>query len=105
VDAFVVEERRKREHFLNLHNNDVLWANMIWAHHDLLMMDRKEMTDDVLYNLLKMGILDWDGLNNCLNQTTPAMRHLTAMMMQMLSRVMQVEAKVGQLALHLYNKS
>jgi len=67
---------------------------MIRANTDLLMMDRKEMTDDVLYDLLKMGILDWETPNDRLNQTTPAMRHSTAMMMRMLSRVMQLEAKV-----------
>jgi len=58
------------------------------------MMDRKEMTDDVLYDLLRMGILDWEAPNDRLNQTTPVMRHSTVMMMRMLSRVMQLEAKV-----------
>ena len=77
----VIEERRKRDRFLDLHNNDVLWANMIRAQTDLLMLDRNEMTDDVLFDLLKMGILDWEAPNNRLNQTTLAMRHSTAMMM------------------------
>jgi len=90
----VIEERRKQDRFLDLHNDDVLWANMIRAHQDLLMLDRKEMTDDVLFDLLRMGILDWEAPNDRLNQTTPAMRHSTAMMMWMLSRVMQLEAKV-----------
>jgi len=90
----VIEERRKQDRFLDLHIDDILWANMIRAHQDLLMLDRKEMTDDVLFDLLKMGILDWEAPNNCLNQTTPAMQHSTAMMMRMLSRVMQLEAKV-----------
>jgi len=90
----VIEERRKQDRFLDLHNDDILWANMIRAQQDLLMMDRKEMTDDVLYDLLKMGVLDWETPNDRLNQTTPAMRHSTAMMMRMLSRVMQLEAKV-----------
>jgi len=58
------------------------------------MLDRKEMTDNVLFDLLKMGILDWEAPNDRLNQTTPAMQHSTAMMMQMLSRVMQLEARV-----------
>jgi len=90
----VIEERRKQDRFLDLHNDDVLWVNMIRAHQDLLLLDRKEMTDDVLYDLLKMGILDWEVPNDRLNQTTPAMRHSTAMMMRMLLRVMQLEAKV-----------
>ena len=90
----VIEERRKWDRFLDLHNDDVLWANMIRANTDLLMMDRKEMTDNVLYDLLKMGVLDWEAPNDRLNQTTPAMHHSTAMMMRMLSRVLQLEAKV-----------
>ena len=76
---------------------------MIRAHHDLLMLDQKEMTDNVLYDLLKMGVLDWEAPNDCLNQTTPAMRHSTAMMMQMLSRVMQLEAKVRSASYSSYN--
>jgi len=60
-----IEEQRRREHFLDLHNDDVLWANMIWAHTDLLMVDRKEMTDNVLYDFLKMGILDWESKPKC----------------------------------------
>ena len=44
----MIEERRKQDRFLDLHNDDVLWANMIRAHQDLLMLDRKEMMDDVL---------------------------------------------------------
>jgi len=99
----VIEERRKQDRFLNLHNDDVLWANMIRAHQDLLMLDRKEMTDDVLYDLLKMGILDWEIPNNRLNQTTLAMRHSTVMMMRMLSRVMQLEAKVRSASCSLYD--
>jgi len=99
----VIEERRKQDRFLDLHSDDVLWANMIRAHQDLLMLDRKEMTDDVLFDLLKMGILDWETPNDRLNQTTPAMRHSTAMMMRMLSRVMQLEAKVRSASCSLYD--
>jgi len=94
ADAFVIEERRKQDRFLDLHNNNVFWANMIRAHTDLLMMDQKEMTNNVLYDLLKMGILNWEAPNDRLNQITLAMRHSTVMMMQMLLRVMQLEAKV-----------
>jgi len=71
----------------------------------VLVLDRNEMTDGVLFDLLKMGILDWEAPNDCLNQTTLAICHSTAMMMQMLSRVMQLEAKVGWLALRSTTKN
>jgi len=95
----VVEERRRRDRFLNLHHDDVLWANMIRAHQDLLALDQKVMTDDVLYDLLKMGILDWSSPNKRLNQMTPAMRHSTAMQMRMLAQHLKLEDKVSPVLL------
>jgi len=81
----VIEERRRRDRFLDLHHDDVLWANMICSHEDLLMLDRNTMNDEVLYDLLKMGVLDWEVPNDRLNQTTLAMCHSTAMNMRMLA--------------------
>jgi len=95
----VIEERRRRDRFLELHHDDILWANMIRAHQDLLALDRKVMTDDVLYDLLKMGILDWSAPNNRLNQTTPAMHHVTAMQMRMLAQHLSLEDKVSPILL------
>ena len=91
----MIEERRRRDRFLELHHDDILWANMIRAHQDLLALDRKVMTDDVLYNLLKMGIQDWSTPNDRLNQTTPVMRHVTAMQMRMLAQHLSLEDKVS----------
>jgi hypothetical protein len=90
----VIEERRRRDRFLDLYHDDRLWANMIRADQDLLALDRKVMTDDVLYDLLKMGVLDWEAPNDRLNQTTPAMRHATAMQMRMLGHHLNLESKV-----------
>ena len=90
----MIEERRRRDRFLDLHHDDLLWANMIRAHQDLLALDRKVMTDDVLFDLMKMGILDWQAPNDRLNQTTPAMRHATAMQMRMLAMHLNLEDKV-----------
>jgi len=95
----MVEERRRRDRFLGLHHDDILWANMIWAHQDLLALDRKVMTDDVLYDLLKMGILDWSSPNERLNQTTPAMRHATVMQMRMLAQHLELEDKISPVLL------
>ena len=95
----MVEERRRRDRFLNLHHDDVLWANMIRAHQDLLALDQKVMTDNVLYDLLKMGILDWSSPNDRLNQTTLAMRHATVMQMRMLAQHLSLEDKVSPVLL------
>ena len=90
----MIEERRRRDRFLDLHHDDVLWANMIHSHEDLLLLDRNTMNDEVLYDLLKMGTLDWEALNERLNQTTQAMRHSTVMNMRMLAKHLNLEAKV-----------
>jgi len=90
----VIEERRRRDHFLDLQHDDVLWANMICSHEDLLALDRNRLNDEVLYDLLKMGVLDWEAPNERLNQTIQAMRHSTTMNMRMLAKHLDLEAKV-----------
>jgi len=90
----VIEERRRRDHFLDLQYDDVLWANMIRSHKDLLVLDWNRLNDEVFFDLLKMGVLDWSAPNKCLNQMTLAMRHLTAMDMRMLAKHLDLEAKV-----------
>ena len=90
----MIEERRRRDRFLDLHHDDVLWANMIRLHEDLLLLDRNTMNDKVLYDLLKMGVLDWELPNERLNQMTQAMRHSTAMNMRMLAKHLKLEAEV-----------
>ena len=72
---------------------------MIRVHQDLLALDWKVMTNDVLYDLLKMGIQDWQAPNNRLNQMTPAMRHATAMQMRMLAQHLSLEDKVSPILL------
>ena len=57
------------------------------------------MTDDILYDLLKMGIQDWQAPNDRLNQTTPAMCHATAMQMRMLAQHLSLEDKVSSILL------
>ena len=89
----MIEERR-RDRFLDLHHDNILWANMIRSHEDLLMLDWNTLNNEVLYDLLKMGALDWEAPNERLNQTTQAMRHSTAMNMRMLAKHLSLEAKV-----------
>ena len=90
----MVEERRRRDHFLDLNMDDRLWANMIRSHYDLLALNKEELNDPVLYDLLKAGVLDWEKPNDRLNQSTQAMRHSTAIQMRMLAKHLHLEKKV-----------
>ena len=90
----MIEERRRWDRFLDLHHDDILWVNIIRLHKDLLVMDRNRLNDEVLFDLLKMGVLDWSAPNERLNQTTQAMCHSTAMNMRMLAKHLDLEAKV-----------
>ena len=89
----VVEERRRRDRFLELNLNDRLWANMIRAHYNLLALDKETLNNPVLYNLLKAGVLDWEKPNARLNQSTQAIRHSTVVHMRMLVKHLQLETK------------
>ena len=67
-DAFVIEERRRRDRFLELQTDDRLWANMIRASYDLKLMDHEKVNDSVLLDLLKAGVYDWEKPNDWLHQ-------------------------------------
>ena len=67
---------------------------MIRSHYDLLAMNKEELNDPVLYDLLKAGVLDWEKPNERLNQATQAIRHSTAIQMRMLAKHLQLEEKV-----------
>jgi len=74
--------------------DDRLWANMIWSHYDLLAMNKEELNDPVLYDLLKAGVFDWEKPDEHLNQSTQAIRHSTAVQMRMLGKHLQLEKQV-----------
>ena len=50
--------------------------------------------DPVLHHIFMMGLFDWSAPNNCLNQTTPAMRHVTVMGMKLFRRIHENDLKV-----------
>ena len=93
-DAFVIEEWRRCDRFLELQTNDRLWANMIRASYDLKLMDHERVNDSVLLDLLKAGVYDWEKPNDRFHQSTQAIRHSTAIHMRMLAKHMQLEDKV-----------
>jgi len=67
---------------------------MIRSHFDLLAMNKEELNDPVLYDLLKAGVLDWEKPSERLNQSTQAIRHSTAIHMRLLAKHLQLEEKV-----------
>ena len=93
-DAFVIEERRRRDCFLELQTDDCLWANMIQASYDLKLMDWEKVNDSILMDLLKAGVYNWEKPNDRLHQSTQAIWHSTAIHMRMLAKHMQLEDKV-----------
>ena len=58
------------------------------------MVDQRKINDPSLLSLLRMGALDWQAPNDCLHQTTQAIRHRTAIVLQFLPRIMKLESQV-----------
>ena len=85
----------KNDQLEDLHNNDALWGFMIRASEEYRLMDHTKLRDPVMCSLLRMGIFDWKGEDHCLHQTTPAMRHATAMATRLLACTMTLEDQVG----------
>ena len=50
--------------------------------------------DLVLHCIFAMGLFDWSALNDCLNQTTPAMHHVTVMEMKLFWQIHKNDSKV-----------
>ena len=68
------EARWRQDDMPELHNDDALWAFAMRASEELRMLDRMRLNDDALYRLLRMGIFDWKGNDELLNQSQQAMR-------------------------------
>ena len=63
----------------DLHNDNALWFWATKASHEFMKWRGKGVMDPVLHCLFAMGLFDWMALNDCLNQTTPAMCHAMVM--------------------------
>ena len=74
-------------------NDDTLWGYAI-RNSDVLHRDREAVNDPVLFNLLRMGIYDWRGVNALQNQATQAIRWSSATIMRVLQRVFRLEKQV-----------
>ena len=92
-----VENRLHRWHndmANNLHNDDALWFWAAKASHEFMEWRGRGVMDLVLHHIFAMGLFDWSALNNCLNQTTPVMRHMTVMGMKLFRHIRENDLKV-----------
>ena len=73
-------EERWANNILNkCYFNDCLWGYTIRVVEELRTHDPAVFTDGVLYNLMRMGVMDWTGENIRMNQSTQAMHLATAL--------------------------
>ena len=56
----------------DLHHDDALWLWAVKAAHVFVEWRTQGIMDPVLHGLFSMGLFDWTGEDNRLNQTTPA---------------------------------
>ena len=61
------------------HFDDRLWGYTICVVEELRTRDLVVFTNGVLYNLMRMGVMDWTGENAQGNQSTQAMHLATAL--------------------------
>ena len=78
------EQRFNKECWVNdilneCYYNDCLWGYTIRVVEELRTPDPAVFTDGVLYNLMRMGVMDWTGENVRMNQSTQAMHLATAL--------------------------
>ena len=77
------EQRFNEERWANDILNECYFNNRLWGYtirimEELQTCDPAVFTDGVLYNLMRMGIMDWTEHNVRMNQSTQAMRLATA---------------------------
>ena len=75
------------------HNDDTLWGYAI-CNLDVLHQERENIHDPVLFNLLRMGIYDWRGVNALQNQAIQAVHWSSATIMHVLQCVFWLEEQV-----------
>ena len=68
------------------HYDDRLWGYTIRVVEELCTHDPAVFTNGVLYNLMRMGVMDWTGENVRMNQSTQAM-HLATVLASRLIRI------------------
>ena len=92
-ESAVSDARWNRDFLPEYHNNDTLWGYAV-RNSDVLHQERGSINDPVLFNLLRMGIYDWRGVNTLQNQAIQAVRWSSATIMRVLQRVFRLEKQV-----------
>ena len=91
------DARWERDVLPECHNNNTLWGYAI-RNSDVLHQERESVNDPVLFNLLRMGIYNWRGVNTLQNQAVQAVRWSSAMIMRVLQHVKLEKQVCGVLA-------
>ena len=73
------EERWANDILNECYFDNCLWGYMIRIVEELRVCNPAVFTDGVLYNLMRMGVMDWTEHNIRMNQSTQAMRLATAL--------------------------
>ena len=73
------EERWINDILNKCHFDNCLWGYTIHIVEELCTRDPVVFTNGVLYNLMRMGVMDWTRENTQGNQSTQAMRLATAL--------------------------
>ena len=73
------EERWVNNILNECHFDNHLWGYTIRVVEELHTRDLVVFTDGVLYNLMRMGVMDWTGENTQGNQSTQAMHLATVL--------------------------
>jgi len=83
------EHRWKRDAFLDLYNDDALWAYMIRCSEEFHHQDWTEINNPVFCCLMLMGIFKWDKDDKQLNQTKPVMRFVIALGSWLMAHILE----------------
>ena len=80
--------------FGDCYNDDALWGLAIATSREqsLCQMDPRE--DEVLHNLIDMGVFDWEDPDIEGHESRRSMRHSSAMVSRLLKRIETLETKV-----------
>ena len=85
--------RWNRDSLPECHNDDATWGFAIRSS-EVLEREKGKINDPVLYRLLRMGVLDQQGVNEFQNQARQAVRWASATCVRLFQRILKVETQV-----------
>ena len=89
------EHCRQTDVFTDLHNNDALWAYACRMSSDFDGWKLADHNNPVMIRLFCMGLFVWKDVDNCLHQTTQAMRHGMVLSGRIFQRLLEIHNQVG----------